>query len=357
MTLHLLETWRKTSTGAMRRLRDGFERGGSTPPPPPPSPEPWFGHIDQRDRGAPHPGTGFVPFDAFLKDSLVRRGKAAPSGAVGQFIHGYSQDQLPTSFAASSVSSAPNLGVGAMLNTKRPWAGLANGTYDADIRSLFNSWPVGTFGEVTINHEPENDSPGGNNAPSDPTWVTWANANAPIWKAGIARFITVAAPIIRSRGLDVKVGGCLMDFSWDTTSWTWWNWWDEPAVAANLDVVSFQIDIYQHYNTSGVARDITSRFNTILAEARSVGIPSFSCFETALNRSTSYGVGAGTIIGTDTKDAAWWDGYATFLKNTPETRMVCYFHLPTGFASCNAWLYGAGLDKYADICMAGRRGK
>lgn len=342
-----IKAYRATSTTTWKKCEDGSVVTVALPPVS--SPKPWFGHVDNRDRGAPHAGAGFAPFDAYLKDALT----SPPAGAVGQFIHGYSGNSHPSTFASSAVSTAPALGVGAMLNTKLDWNGLANGTYDSLIAGFFNTWPVDTWGEVTVNHEPENEV-----KPASPTnsdWVAWANVNAPIWKTGINRYIDIAAPIIRSRGLNVKVGGVLMDFSWDTTRWQWWNWWD-TITPANLGQVVFGADAYvKTVNGSPpVGYDLMPRINTMLAEARSVGITSFSLWETAVDRRERNN--GNVLVGTEASTTAWWDNYYQRLQEIPEMRMVCYYHTPGGPASDQAYLTGTSIAKYADICMQGRRG-
>ena len=306
--------------------------------------KPWFGAFDNRVRPE---GVGYDAFDQILADSV---GIQRP---VSTFIHGYSGSNLPTSFASSSVASAQSLGIGAMLNTKRPWAELANGNYDADIAALFNSWPASVFGSVTINHEPENDGPSPA-APSNPTYVSWAQANGPIWSAGVNRFIDIAAPIIRSRGLDVKVGGCLMDFSWDTTRWQYWKWW-ETINPANLDVIEFQIDAYTRTVNGNppYGYDLMPRIDETLDVARSVGIQFYSLYETALDRRLRNG--GQTIVGTDDTLATWWPIYASELSARPEVRMVGYFHTPLGPASEECDLQGVAIPVFANICLSGRR--
>lgn len=306
---------------------------------------PYFSHIDRRDRGT---GTGYQPFDNILKTAV------GTSEQVGTFIHEYSGNSHPTTFASSAVSTAQGLGIGAMLNTKLDWAGLANGDYDSLIAGFYNSWPVEVFGVVTVNHEPENDGPSPAK-PSDSTYVSWANTNAPIWKNGLNRYINVAAPIIRARGLNVRVGGCLMDFSWDTTRYTWWNWWDEIN-PANVNEIDFGIDAYVKTvdATPPYGYDLIPRIQECAAEARSVGIKSVSLYETAVDRRKRNG--GETLVGTDASVGAWWPQYVAGLKGIPEIHMVCYFHLPAGPASAQAYLNGsAHYEMFGQICMNGRR--
>lgn len=327
-------------------------------PPPPVTTKPWFGHIDNRDRGGPSSGTGFTAFDGHLAQSR------SVSGPVGMFEHGYSGTSYPSSFNGSSVSGAPGRGIGAMLNVKiADWQGIADGDYDSQMVGLFNTWPVDTPGTVTLNHEPENDGPSPAN-PSNSSYVTWANANAPAWSTGIGRWINVVAPIIRSRGLNVKVGACLMDFSWDTTRWQFWQWWNDPLVQANLDVVDFGIDAYVKMDNVGglpVGHDLMPRINETVAVMRAAGIESYSLYETAVDRRWRNN-GDAYVSDPATNDTvnqtamtAWWDNYAARLSEIPEMRMVCYFHLPTGPASAQAWMTGSTIGKYADICLNGRR--
>lgn len=347
------ETFIVSTPGTWKSLHPGHRTISFTPPTF--TPEPYFSHIDERNRGT---GVGYLPFDTILRTAI------GGSGRVGTFIHGYSGSSLPANFEASSVATANDLGIGAMLNVKRPWTALAAGTYDAAIATFFNSWPVGTPGSVTINHEPENDTenggPGVNN-PATPGWIAWATTNGQIWKDGINRFIDVAAPIIRSRGLNVKVGGCLMAFSWDTTSWSYWNWWDE-ITPANINEVSFQTDIYARHNADGTSRSLTSRRATLLAEARSVGIGSYEEYETNIDRRKAFSTGA-TITGTEATCTAWWNANATELTSIPEARMICAYHTPGGPASDQAWFMGTNgagntggeIAAYANICANGRQ--
>ena len=317
---------------------------GDSQPVSAPNNKPWFGAFDNRARPE---GTGYDAFDQIMADSV---GVSRP---VSTFMHGYSGSNLPISFASSAVSSAQSLGIGAMLNTKRPWPELANGDYDADIASLFNSWPTNVFGSVTINHEPENDGPSPAD-PSNPNYLSWAQTNGPLWSAGVNRFINVAAPIIRGRGLDVKVGGCLMGFSWDTTRWQYWNWWDSIN-PANLDAIEFQIDEYAKTVNGNppYGYDLMPRIDVMLNVARSVGIQHFSLFETAVDRRLRNG--GETIVGDDSTLAAWWPTYASQLSARPEVRMVGYFHTPTGPASAQGYLEGPAVSVYANICLNGRR--
>lgn len=371
MVQRLTDPYRSTGNGALQRLRSDAQVIPPTPPPPPTT-LPWYGNIEEnRDRLGTNPSTTFGWWQQM--NTVLRNQVTSPPPNVSTFMHGYSNSSLPATFDSSAVANADNQGIGAMLNVKRPWAGLASGAYNADIIGFFNSWPVGTFGSVTINHEPENDAPLPSTeaqAPSNPNWVAWANANAQIWKDGVNQFISVAAPVIRARGLNVTVGGCLMDFSWDTQRYTWWNWWDELD-PANLDVAAFQIDAYWHANSNGTMRDFRPRMSQLLSEARSVGIQHFELFETNFSRAASYG--GAPIVATAATQAQAWRDFAAYLNATPEVRMVSEFHLgPTattsgGFASQDAWLAGSdatsggannlggALDAYADIALAGNR--
>lgn len=362
------DTWVRTPTNKWERVRDGFEKVMVMPPPT--VDKPWFSHIDERARGGNTYGVG--DFDWFPQNETILKAQlTSPPAFVGQFFHGYSGDSIPTSFATSTVAPAEAMGIGAMLNTKRTnWTALANGNYDQNIRDLFNSWPVSVYGSVTINHEPENDTvyggPGSYN-PATSGWVAWADAYAPIWKNGINRFIDVAAPIIRSRGLDVKVGACLMDGSWDVGGQQWWNWWDE-LTPANINEVAYMIDLYYRHSTAGVAQTVASKLDRHLSEMRSVGIKSFELWETNIDRRSSLSKADAPITGTEATCTAFWKTFATRLMAEPETRMVCEYHIPTGPASSQGWLMGAGavsggnnnsggtLKAFADICMAGKRG-
>lgn len=329
---------------AIPRFEVGRLEAQVTPAPPPATNQGvFFGHFDDRNRTGW--GAGWNQFDQHMAD------QAGISRPVSTFIHGYSGATMPNTFQSSSVASAEAMGLGAMLNVKWDWNQAANGGLDSRIVSFFNSWPVSVPGMVTLNHEPENDGPSPAN-PSNAAYVTWANANAPIWKAGLKRFIDVAAPIIRARGLKVKVGGCLMDFSWDTTRWQFWDWWTN-ITPANINEVTFGIDAYwKHLNSPLRGIDPKPRVNELLAVVRSAGIKSFSFWETAVDRRQR---GSETVIGTQESCATWWNSYALFLKSIPEVDFVCYFHTPSGPASGQAWLEGVGAAAYANICMSNRR--
>ena len=322
-----LELHAATPTG-WRRFRDGTVVG--TGPAAPPTHKPLYGHYDYRARPG---GQGWDAYEAEL------RAAAGVSTPVSQILHGYSGSSHPSTFAASSVSAAQSKGVAAMLNTKiTDWTAVAGGTHDALITGFFNSWPVAVPGWVTLNHEPENDG---------------KNSEAAVWCAGIRRYIDLAAPIIRSRGLQVKVGGCLMDFSWDSTRWQQWKWW-EGITPANLGQTTFGIDAYwKHNNVSGVVpKDPKPRINELVAVMRGAGISDFSLWETAIDRRQ---YSTGTVVGTQQSCADWWTAYADHLATIPEVSAVAYFHTPGGPASDQAWLDGPATAAFAQLCMTGRR--
>jgi len=333
-----------------RLVRPGFT---IDPDPPDTQYSFWISHYDTQLRSGA-PANSNPAFDAF-EWSMKDRMSNPPTGPIGSFIRGYSGTNFPSTFQASSVSSAPSRGVGAMLNVKRPdWGALASGAYDGTIQSFFNSWPVETFGSFTINHEPENDGPSPA-TPSNHDYVAWASVNGPLWCQGIARTIAVAAPIIRSRGLDVKLGGCLMDFSWDTTRWQYWDWWNyvDPQY---FDVVEFQIDAYTKTVDSDPPRhyNLLPRLVECMNHGRSVGIEHFSLFETANDRRLRNG--GDTIVGNDESVAVFWEEYFSALQQQiPETRMVAYFSIPTGPASAQAGIMGRGLEVFAEGCLNGLR--
>lgn len=327
----------------------GKGRIGSQPDP---DPLPWYGIIDNRFTEA--------QTDQRLADSIGVTGQR-----VGTFARGYSGSNLPTTFASTSVAhaatiaaSTPSGTYGAMLNVKRPdWGALAAGSYDGAIASLMNSWPTNIYGEVTINHEPENDGPAPANR-TNPTYVTWAEANGPIFCQGVRRFIDVAAPIIRARGLDLKVGTTLMDFSWDniggTKRWVDWAWW-EGINPANINEVSFGIDAYVKTvnGTPPYGYNLLPRIVETLQHARDVGITSYSLYETAVDRRERNN--GDVLVGNDASIAAWIPTYVAGLNALPEIRMVCHFHTPGGPASDQAYLEGPGLAAWANACMSGRR--
>jgi len=321
------------------------------PPVDPPSTGIFWTHYDTRNRAGY--GSGFDATDQLLADSI---GVGRP---LGTFIHGYSGNSHPASFSSSSVSSAASRGIGAMLNTKLDWRSLANGDYDSLIAGFWNSWPTAVHGMVTVNHEPENDGPTPANA-TNAAYVTWANTNGPIWKAGIARYLSICAPIIRARNLKVRFGGCLMDFSWDviggTVRWPYWDWWNEPEIADNLDVVTFGIDAYwKHLDNPVRGVSPNARVNELLAVVRSKGIESLSFWETAVDRRLRNGGSNPPIIGTNQSLSNWWISYAAFLNTIPEVDYVAYFHIPDGPASQQAYLDGVAVPTFAQICLEGRR--
>lgn len=284
---------------------------------------------------------------------------------VSTFRRGYSGSGHPATFAASTVADALTYAAatssgrfGAMLNTKfTDWPGLASGAYDSVIAGFYNSWPENIYGVVTINHEPENDGPTPANR-TNPTYVAWAEANGPVYCTGVRRYIDVAAPIIRARGLDLKVGGCLMDFSWDVIEGTQrvvdWRWWNGLA-AANINQVDFGIDAYVKTvnGTPPVGYTLVPRLNECLAAARGAGIKSFSLYETALDRRERFN--GNNLVGNDATLADWIPGYATFLESVPEVRLVCWFHTPGGPASDQAYLAGPAIPAWATVCMEGKR--
>lgn len=313
----------------------------------------WIGHCDTQPRAGapPNSNPAFDSFEWAMKNQM----DDPPTGPIGAFLRGYSGSNFPSTFQTSSVASAPSRGLGAMINVKRSdWQALANGAYDSTIQSFFNSWPVGTFGSFTINHEPENDGPAPA-TPSNSAYVAWASVQGPIWSQGIARTIAVAAPIIRARGLDVKLGGCLMDFSWDTTRWQYWDWWNyvDPQY---FDVVEFQLDAYGKTVAGSPPRshDLLPRLIESMSQARAAGIQHLSLFETASDRRERHN--SSNIVGTDESIAAFWEDYFPALKaQIPETRMVAYFSIPTGPASQHAAIMGRGLEVFANACLNGRR--
>lgn len=342
-----------TTSGVLRPFR--LQRAGAVSPP---EEFPfWIGHHDRQTfRNPPYPAT-FEGFEAALANAV-----GGYSGPMTSFVRGYSGSNFPSTFGASSVASAATIAAstpsgtfGAMLNVKRSdWAGLASGAYDSTIISFFNSWPTNVYGSFTINHEPENDGPSPA-TPSNSAYVSWASVNGPIWSQGIARTIAVAAPIIRARGLDVKIGGCLMDFSWDTTRWQYWDWWNyvDPQY---FDVTEFQLDAYTKTvaGSPPQAHDPMPRLAQSTSHARAVGIQHFSLFETANDRRLRNG--GDTIVGNDESVAVFWENYFPALKaQIPETRMVCYFSTPSGPASAQAGIAGRGLEVFGNACLNARR--
>lgn len=307
----------------------------------------WISHHDGQVR--PGYASTFDGFEQALQDATGHL------GPIGTFIHGYSGSNFPSTFQASTVASAPSRGIGAMLNVKQSdWQALVNGDYDSTIQSFFNSWPVETFGSFTINHEPENDGPSPA-SPSNPAYVSWASVQGPIWSQGIAHTIAVAAPIIRSRGLDVKLGGCLMDFSWDTTRWQYWDWWNYVDLQY-LDVVEFQLDAYTKTVNGTPPRhdNLLPRLVQSVSHARAVGIQYFSLFETANDRRERNN--GDNMVGNDESVAVFWEEYFPALKaQIPETRMVGYFSIPTGPASGQAGIMARGLEVFGNACLNGRR--
>lgn len=323
----------------------------------PPSGPVGFTHVDSNARPG-RPAWQANPIRHTSFDDILAASVGVP-GPIGCCMRGYSGFTWPATFGETTVSAAPSLGVGAVLNVKTPtwqeWADVANGDWDDHIRTFFESWPVGTFGSLTINHEPEND----NEAVRpfnlrNPAYVEWAMVWGPIWSQSIARIIHVAAPIIRSRGLDVKIGGCLMEYSWHKYTgprWPFWNWWDyvDPQ---DHDVTEFQIDIYASFRGSPpVGDDLIPRFLNCVKPARAAGIYWWSILETAISRTETDG--GDTVLGTYEDQAVWWENFGPRVSVIPGGRTVAYFSVPD--APKGADLQERGLEVLADLCLTGRR--
>lgn len=100
---------------------------------------------------------------------------------------------LPTSFERSAARNDPPHGLVSFLSVKPPGgdhAGVAAGKYDAAIKSLAQSMPVGTY--LTMNHEPENDMTG------------------PEFVAMFQRFYSVA----KSANPNISIGYIAMGYQW-----------------------------------------------------------------------------------------------------------------------------------------------
>ncbi len=323
----------------------------------PPSGQVAFSHVDSNARpGRPawqaNPAR-HVDFDNILA------ARAGVSGPIGAFIRGYSGFTWPATFAATTVSAAPTLGIGAVLNVKTPswqdWESLANGGWDSHIRTFFESWPVETFGSLTINHEPENDYEAVRPFNlRNPAYVAWAQVWGPIWSRSIARVIQVAAPIIRARGLDVKIGGCLMEYSWNSyvsPRWKLWDWWNYVDPQYH-DVTEFQIDIYATFAGSPpVGGDLIPRMERCMKSARTAGVYWWSILETAISRTETNG--GDTPLGTYEDQAVWWEDFGPRVAAIPGGRTVAYFSVPDSPKGSD--LQDRGLDVLADLCLTGRR--
>lgn len=325
----------------------------------PPSAPPAFSFTDRNARPGIPASTanpeGHTGYDQILADA------AGVSTPVGTFMRGYSGFTFPKTFQETTVRWADDLGIGAVLNTKIPtvdgWRGLANGSWDEHIATFFNSWPQHVFGSFTINHEPEND--GGDaykpHRPQNPKWVEWANVWGPIWCRGIERVIRVAAPIIRARGLNVGIGGNLMEYSWNSyvaPRWMLWNWWDyvHPDF---YDVAEFQINIYANFvNTMPpVGADLIPRLLTTLAAPRSAGLHRWSILESAISRSEHNG--GGTLLGTYEGQAEWLEDFIPRVSAIPGGRTYTYFSTPGAPVASD--LQGRALEVYANACLNGTR--
>ena len=316
-----------------------------------------FGHADTNSRPGYPAGVGnparHDAFDTLLADVA---GVARP---IAAFMRGYSGLNWPATFAETAVAAAPARGTGAVLNVKTPtwqeWADLANGDWDDHIRTFFESWPVEVFGSLTVNHEPKNDYEAVRPFNMrNPAYVEWAQIWAPIWCQGIARVIEIAAPIIRARSLDVKIGGCLMEYSWNSyvsPRWKLWDWWNYVDPQYH-DVTEFQIDIYAQFSGSPpVGDDLVARLQNCMKSARTAGIYWWSILETAISRTERHG--GNTELGTYEDQALWWEDYAARLAEIPGGRTVTYFSLPG--EPLNSYLEGPGLEVLADLCLNGRR--
>ena len=132
---------------------------------------------------------------------------------VNGFRRGYTSGGHPVSFADSPVRWAESTwGHAAMLNTKN------HGDYDTALAGGFDdlwagywrSVPVGVRLWQTWQHEPENDR----------------GIDADKWCRAVGRYVNVAAPIIRERGLDAGVGGLLMGYTKPAEVRSRWAWWE-----------------------------------------------------------------------------------------------------------------------------------
>lgn len=305
---------------------------------------------------------GFTMFDDVLKDVINYTGP----GYIGTHVRGYSGFTWPATFQETSVADAPSKGLPAMLNVKTPtvhdWKDVVAGLWDDHIQTFFESWPSGTPGTFTLNHEPENDV--GNDLPSqnpyrpynnrNPVYSAWAQEWGPIWCRSIARVIKVAAPIIRARGLDVTIGGCLMEYSWNSYTlgrWHAWRWWDyvDPA---DFDVAEFQIDIYGNSvnGEDGVYyEDLIPRFQTAYKAAQAAGIHQWSIYEMAVTKVEKNGGGNVLPDPNDSIRAAWWTDFADRIAEIPGGRFINYFAVPD--APVEAWIRDDSLVAFANICL------
>lgn len=271
--------------------------------------------------------------------------------ALNTFARGYSGSTMPgshpTTFAGTSVANAASTwNARAMLNMKLPdIATLDAGGYDSLIEDFWASWPVEVTGWVFINHEFGNDD---------------RASEAAIYRSSTARYVHVAAPVIRSRGLNAGVGGLNMQFDWAAQTgprWPTYAWW-RNLDPGDGDVAVFGLDIYAKHLTNPVrGEDIVNGTEGLLAIWDTVQAESpirrIIIGETALDkRRRNF---SEQIIGDDDTIAAWIPGYVDQLDAVPGLEAVCYFHAPSGPASQYAQLQGAALTTWSTEVAGCRR--
>lgn len=263
-------------------------------------------------------------------------GEARP---VVQMIRGYSGNSYPTSLSGSMAHYA-SYGGRVFLNAKiggQYDLALAGG-FDDQWRALFQNWPVGVPGWVTLQHEPEND----------------AGIVPDKWCRTVGRWIDIVAPVIRSRSLPCGVGGMLMgSFTLPTNShanWSTWNWW-QHVLPENLDQTVWMVDEYAQHTIGPPIRgnSMHAQLVRMFDKVRPAGITRFAVGEFAISRERDQGT---TIIGTSATQAAWIDEQIPLFRQIEGLEAACYFHKHDGPASKDAKLDGPALLAYAQACRA-----
>lgn len=284
-------------------------------------------------------------------------------------LRGYSGFAWPETFQDTTVALADTMGLGAVLNVKTPhwteWRDVALGKWDDHIARFFNTWPPHVWGSFTCAHEPENDVTA-NEVPGvrpyntmNPIYTEWAKIWGRWWSLAQAQIIKVAAPIIRSRNLDVKIGGCLMEYSWDKYAGYrkhYWRWWDYVHPDFH-DVTEFQIDNYGDFRSNNdedadeplYVPDMFDQFMNTYMDAWVVGIHSWSILETAVSRRVKYTGGLEEATWQQQNDVVM--DYLTKLQNIGGGRTVTYF--ANTDAPPTAELRGPGLVNFANLALNG----
>ena len=252
---------------------------------------------------------------------------------VNGFRRGYTSGGHPVSFADSPVRWAESTwGHAAMLNTKN------HGDYDTALAGGFDdlwagywrSVPVGVRLWQTWQHEPENDR----------------GIDADKWCRAVGRYVNVAAPIIRERGLDAGVGGLLMGYTKPAEVQSRWAWW-EHVDPENLPQTVFMVDQYAKHLTPDKGEDLAAMLEERFDIGRAAGITRFVVGETAISLEKRNA--GGQLIGSPESQAAWLRWQVPKWRQIDGLEAVCYFHTQRGPASKNARLSGPSLGAWAEF--------